>query len=326
MAWSLAERYGVGTGDRVAVLSRNDTRVFEVVYACALLGAIAVPLNWRLTSAELTAMSRMPSRRPRARELAGRGRRPRWPGRGHPGRVGLGQRGRRRRRLRGAGDGGRAGGLVPPEDVDDDAVWTIIYTSGTTGLPKGVQATHRGWLASLLGILVAHRVGADSRCLTVLPLFHVAGLNLFANPVLYAGGTVVVARAFDPAQALALLTDPTSPVTHFCGVPANYQFMEQLPGVRRRAAAAVRRRRRRLAGPAGPGRVVGGTRGVALTTVYGITEAGRLRDRHAAGAGARPQRHRRAAAALLPLPGADARRPAGRRRGRPASCSCPGRW
>ena len=118
---------------------------------------------------------------------------------------------------------------VPP-DVDDDAVWTIIYTSGTTGLPKGVQATHRGWLASLLGILVAHRVAADSRCLTVLPLFHVAGLNLFANPVLYVGGTVVVAREFDPARGLELLTDAASPVTHFCGVPANYQFMQQLPG------------------------------------------------------------------------------------------------
>src|SRR3954452_18736972 len=49
---------GVGAGDRVAVLSRNDARVFEVVYACALLGAIAVPLNWRLTPAELTAISR----------------------------------------------------------------------------------------------------------------------------------------------------------------------------------------------------------------------------------------------------------------------------
>src|SRR3954469_10446991 len=56
VAWSLQDR-GVGAGDRVAVLSRNDTRVFEVVYACALLGAVAVPLNWRLTVAELTAVS-----------------------------------------------------------------------------------------------------------------------------------------------------------------------------------------------------------------------------------------------------------------------------
>ena len=58
LAWSLQDRYGVGAGDRVAVLSRNDTRVFEVVYACGLLGAIAVPLNWRLTAAELIAVSR----------------------------------------------------------------------------------------------------------------------------------------------------------------------------------------------------------------------------------------------------------------------------
>jgi len=49
VAWSLAEEHGVGAGDRVAVLSPNDARVFEVVYACALLGAIVVPLNWRLS-------------------------------------------------------------------------------------------------------------------------------------------------------------------------------------------------------------------------------------------------------------------------------------
>ena len=56
LAWSLADRHGVRAGDRVAVLTRNDTRAFEVVYACALLGAIAVPLNWRLTVSELTAV------------------------------------------------------------------------------------------------------------------------------------------------------------------------------------------------------------------------------------------------------------------------------
>src|SRR4051812_28355815 len=230
LAWSMRERYGVGAGDRVAVLSRNDTRVFEVLYACALLGAIAVPLNWRLTAAELTAVTADAEpavlvheswAAPAAAEVA--------TGAGIPAVLGWASE---------EGDEDRyeqlANAAVPegwaPDDVDEDAVWTIIYTSGTTGLPKGVQATHRGVLASMLGILVAHRVGADARCLTVLPTFHVAGLNLFANPVLYAGGTVVVARAFDPAQALALLTDAAVPVTHFCGVPANYQFMEQVPG------------------------------------------------------------------------------------------------
>jgi fatty-acyl-CoA synthase len=136
-----------------------------------------------------------------------------------------------------------------------------------------VQATHRGVLASMLGIVVAHRVGAESRCLTVLPLFHVAGLNLFANPVLWAGGTVLVDRAFDPARALHLLTDPATPVTHFCGVPANYQFMQQLPGfaeARLRPFVAV------VGGSPVPQALVAAwaALGIALTTVYGITEAG----------------------------------------------------
>src|SRR3954469_1105583 len=272
VAWSLQDR-GVRAGDRVAVLSRNDTRVFETVYACALLGAVAVPLNWRLTAAELATITRDAEPAllvhgswagPAAAEVAA--------GAGVPTRVAWASED-------GDDDGYEqlAGAAVPPgwapPEVDDESVWTIIYTSGTTGLPKGVLASHRGWLASLLGILVAHRVGAGSRCLTVLPLFHVAGLNLFANPVLYAGGTAVVARAFDPARALALLTDVEAPVTHFCGVPANYQFLQQLPEF---AEAPLRPFVAAVGGSPVPQALVASwaERGVALTTVYGITEAG----------------------------------------------------
>jgi fatty-acyl-CoA synthase len=134
----------VGAGDRVAVLSRNDVRVIEVVYACALLGAIVVPLNWRLTPAELTAVAadanpsllvyESASAAVAADVAAGAGVRTT---------VGWASED-------GNEDGyeGLATAAVPawwaPEPVDEDAVWTIIYTSGTTGLPKGVQATHRG--------------------------------------------------------------------------------------------------------------------------------------------------------------------------------------
>jgi fatty-acyl-CoA synthase len=272
LAWSLAQHHGIGTGDRVAVLARNDTRVFEVLYACALLGAIAVPLNWRLTTTELTAITidAQPAvliheswTEAVATEVAAAA--------GVMWRVGW------------ASDAGDddyeelATAPVAPTwthaPVDEDAVWTIIYTSGTTGRPKGVQATHRNVLASMQGILVAHRVGADSRCLTVLPTFHVAGLNLHANPVLYAGGTVLVARTFEPAVALRLLTEADHPVTHFCGVPANYQFMQQLPEF---ADAPLRPFVAAVGGSPVPSALVSdwAARRVALTTVFGITEAG----------------------------------------------------
>ena len=67
-------------------------------------------------------------------------------------------------------------------------------------------------------------------CLTALPVWHVAGLNLYANPVLFAGGTVLVMQAFDPGLALDLLTRAEDPVTHFTGVPAHYQFIQARPG------------------------------------------------------------------------------------------------
>ncbi|SDY01362.1 fatty-acyl-CoA synthase [Modestobacter sp. DSM 44400] len=273
LARSLADRHGVRPGDRVAVLSRNDTRVFEVVYACALLGAVVVPLNWRLSANELAAIGGdaepavLVSESASAAVAAGVAA-----AAGIPSTVVWASED-------GEDDGYEELATAPvpegwaPEPVDEDAIWMIIYTSGTTGLPKGVQATHRGVLASMLGILVAHRVGADSRCLTVLPTFHVAGLNLFANPVLFAGGTVLVARVFDPAQAVGLLTDGAAPVTHFCGVPANYQFMDQLPTFDDTPlppfVAAI-------GGAPVPSALVEtwARRGVALTTVYGITEAG----------------------------------------------------
>ena len=65
---------------------------------------------------------------------------------------------------------------------------------------------------------------------SALPLFHTARLNVFANPVFHAGGTVVVMPSYDPEQTLRLIGDPLVGVTHLYGVPAHYQFMAQSPG------------------------------------------------------------------------------------------------
>ena len=69
----------------------------------------------------------------------------------------------------------------------------------------------------------------SSVLLTVLPLFHTGGLNCYTNPVLHAGGTVLIMRAFDPGLALQLISDPAQGINVFFGVPSIYQFMAQHP-------------------------------------------------------------------------------------------------
>jgi fatty-acyl-CoA synthase len=63
----------------------------------------------------------------------------------------------------------------------------------------------------------------------VLPLFHTGGLNCYANPVLHAGGTILIMRAFEPGQALDHIGNPDLGISHFFAVPAPYQFMMQHP-------------------------------------------------------------------------------------------------
>ena len=267
LAGGLRGALGVARGDRVSVLAPNTTSVFEVQYACQLLGAVFLPLNWRLAAPELAFV--LDDARPavlvhdvefaeRARQLAA---------------------GRERLRLVAWGGEPDAyedlvGGADPvpgPVALAPDDPWTIIYTSGTTGRPKGAIVSHRMGLFNVLNVLVAGEVGARAVGLTALPTFHTAGLNLFANPLLYAGGTVLVMRSFDPARTLALLSDPDAGVTHFCGVPANYQFVQRLPGF---ADAPLRPIVAAVGGSPSPRTLLEdwAARGVVLRQVYGITE------------------------------------------------------
>jgi len=112
----------------------------------------------------------------------------------------------------------------------------------------------------------------SSVLLTVLPLFHTGGLNCYTNPILHAGGTVLIMRVFDPGAALQLISDPARGINTFFGVPSIYQFMAQHP-----AFATADFSRLLIGGVGGapmpvPLLKVWEARGVALQQGYGMTE------------------------------------------------------
>ncbi len=158
------------------------------------------------------------------------------------------------------------------EEVTLDDISTIMYTSGTTGQPKGAIITHGMTFWNCVNLGGPAYVSPSTVLLTVLPLFHTGGLNCYTNPVLHAGGTVLIMRAFDPGAALQLIGDPAHGINQFFGVPAIYQFMAQHPPF-----ATSDFSRLVIGGVGGapmpvPLLKVWEERGVALQQGYGMTE------------------------------------------------------
>ena len=222
LATSLRERFGVEHGDRVGFLAQNSTDHFETMFACWKLGAIFVPVNWRLSPHETAAIVEHCG--PRvilhdedfAPQLA----------LSHAPTV---------RRVPGSAACGYEQLIaahqphVLMEDVDFDTVNMLLYTSGTTGRPKGVIYTHRMTNNIVIHAALHARVRAGTRTLTYSPLFHAAGLNAVAMPQFHYGGAVLVMRTFDPRECLRLLMDRGMEITHTVGVPTTYAMMSQLP-------------------------------------------------------------------------------------------------
>jgi fatty-acyl-CoA synthase len=279
---------GVERGDRIALLARNSHHALELQDACARLGALFVPLNWRLTEAELRAAGEDCAPRAllhesfladKARAVAAALSIPSlgWDsdGRGAPAAAPDADDAYERALTASSGSAAKLlAGRAPARASDP---WTIIYTSGTTGTPKGVVLSHASAAATMLGVISSARVHTDAISLTVLPFCHVAGLNLFTNPTLFMGGRVVIMRELDPARTLELLTGRhprlSQRVTHLCGVPAVFQFIAALPAWKETRLEGVTT----LVGGAPVPEVLTrewAAHGSAPQTVYGISEAG----------------------------------------------------
>jgi fatty-acyl-CoA synthase len=224
-ARTLKSELALGRGDRLAILATNHPDYLVLLYACARLGALLVPLNWRLAVPEqlfilddalvkaLVVQDAFAAVVPPLRAA----------------RTDI-----RILRLEDRADAdtfecllatGRGDDRNP--HIDMSCPLLLVYTSGTTGWPKGAVLRQEALLWNAVMSQHMHNLTADDHVLTVLPLFHVGGLNIQTTPALQIGATVTLHARFAPDATLAAIgaDRPTLVVL----VPATIQALIEHP-------------------------------------------------------------------------------------------------
>jgi fatty-acyl-CoA synthase len=226
-ARALKSELGVSRGDRVAILSLNRPDYLVLLYACARLGAMLVPLNWRLAVAEQLFILSDAAAKVLVLEKAFDAILPVLEER-LPETVVVG--------LDFVPSSGslfdtlltqaRGDGRNPHTDLSCPLL--IVYTSGTTGRPKGAVLRQEALLWN--GVMSQHMHGLTSNdhVLTVLPFFHVGGLNIQTTPALHHGATVTIHARFTPDATLAAIRRDRPTLTVL--VPAIIQAVTDHPG------------------------------------------------------------------------------------------------
>ncbi|MEV0750795.1 AMP-binding protein [Streptosporangium sp. NPDC050280] len=193
---------GLRQGERVAILDTDSPEYVEILLALFKLGAVAVPLNYRLSPAEITTLLRTAEAswifvgeryapdvlrsRPELPQLAhviGRGT-------AVEGTVPLEE-------ILALG----AAGDPTPAAVEDEDVVALAFTSGTTGLPKGVMQSHRMWKTMVSNAVLEYRFLRDEFRYSASPLYHVAGLGLVLNAIQRSSTSLIIPQ-WDPAELL----------------------------------------------------------------------------------------------------------------------------
>ncbi|MBI4590495.1 MAG: long-chain fatty acid--CoA ligase [Candidatus Rokubacteria bacterium] len=193
----------VRRGDVVAVLVYNCPEFVEVMFALSRIGAIFVPINWRLAGEEVAyiathAGAKLVVSEPELAALAA-AIRPRVPEARFVS-VGVAPAGWTPfAALRDAGDG------PPIEAVEGDDIHRLMYTSGTTARPKGAMITYANLYWKNIAHVVEFGITGRDKGLACGPLYHVGALDLTTTTVIYAGGTVEVHRKFEPGRVLDTL-------------------------------------------------------------------------------------------------------------------------
>lgn len=185
---------GVKKGDRIALLSPNHISYLDLLFGCGKMGAILVPLNWRLSIHELKGILEDCS----------------------PALIGI--------HLQFHQNFNELTKLNIPsfivgnteyeanaasiktgkssDKIDENDPLVMIYTGGTTGQPKGVVLSHQSILWNAMNTIVSWDLSHNDVTLTYLPMFHTGGLNALTIPILMSGGKVIIGNQFDAQNAV----------------------------------------------------------------------------------------------------------------------------
>ena len=207
VAGGLAAEFDVARGDRIAHLGYNSDAFLVLLFACARLGAILVPLNWRLAAPEhgyvlAHAEPRLLVVEPIFAERAA----------GLVAGLAAGLAATRVFVCDPALAGGGLAAVAPahpgrssPSGGDMGDPLLLVYTSGTTGRPKGALLTQAALLSNAVNSWHMHGLTARDHILAALPMFHVGGLNIQTVPALLAGARVTILDRFAPDTVLDAL-------------------------------------------------------------------------------------------------------------------------
>jgi long-chain acyl-CoA synthetase len=264
---------GVAKGDRIAVAERNTIEFATIFLASASIGAITVPLNWRLGVRELAVL--LPRCAPSviftSQDLAA------WvaqacdigglTGTLAPTQVVIGSTAYRR----------PFDGTPPSRPMDDgpdeDAPCLIMFSSGSTGTPKGVLMSHAAFGVLLPRIIEEQRLTATAKSLQVLPFFHIGGLAWLVT-ALMAGAYSLLCES--DARSIMEAVDREA-ITHLCVVPTLLSAMLEEHRTRPRSARSIELIQ--CGGSPIPDphlREAATAFGCSFVTLYGLSEAGGL--------------------------------------------------
>ena len=225
LAHHLQSHFGIAKGDRIAILAENCLEYILLFGAAQKNGCTLVPLNYRLTSAEIDYLLEDSSPKMVISEtkfqhlLEGAEKYNTIPGKWsieslmdlcNP----LSTQTKE-----------VAFEMVP---LEEDHPIFILYTAGTTGFPKGAIYSHKMLFWNSINTAMSLIVNSESRTVNVMPPFHTGGWNVLLTPFLHHGGYTCLVKKFDPDVVLELLESEKT--TIFMAVPTMLKMIAESPG------------------------------------------------------------------------------------------------